>query len=183
MPLFKDIFNKLTNNKATKSGVGLFNNIFGTKFSIGKSASNGIFTPKVTQGANNIVTTEYKPVSTTNNIITKKLVVRKFNKNDVMISETKHNIGDTIDLPFKKIQTIPPPPPPVRKYINFTFKSTLDTNLLPNAVVNIISQDVDGNKTSVNLVEEKTVEISSFEAFKDIKFDVSGLGNYIVKSI
>ncbi len=183
MPLFKDIFNRLTNNKATQTGVGLFNNIFSTKFSIGKSASKGIFAPKVEQTANTITTTEYKPVSTTNNIITKKLVVRKFNKNDVMISETKHNIGDTIDLPFKKAQTIPPPPPPVRKYINFTFKSTLDTNLLPNGVVNILSQDIDGNKTSVNLVQEKTVEISSFEAFKDIKFDVSGLGNYIVKSI
>ena len=169
MPLFSDIFNR----------------IFGPKASIDTQPKNGFFAPKVEQTADTIKTTEYKPVVTTNNIITKKLVLKKYSKEGVLISQTNHNVGDTIDLQFKKTISVPPPALPVRQFRKITFNSTLNYDLIPGATINIYTQDAENGKVATtSLTAEKTIELTTInDSFADIKIDVSNLGNYIVKGI
>lgn len=114
--------------------------------------------------------------------IKKRVILRKYSNNNVLLEEDKYDVGNTINLQFNRVAI--PPPVPVRKDLTITFNSSIPYEKIPNAVVKINSKDIDGDYQQVALEKEKTIKLSTFaEYFEPANISVEGLGDYVINSI
>jgi hypothetical protein len=180
MPTYEDILNSIKRQSNPQAALNSFNAQYGNSLSLNNNT--GVALSQYFMQSGNRIPPDAQLVNTTLPTITKKVVIRKFSKNNTLIEEKQHNIGDTIVLNYNRVSI--PNPTPNRKDITITFKSTIGLEKIPNSVIKIFSNNIEGNYQEVKLENEKSIKLSTFEnSFENLKIEVDKLGDYIVREI